>query len=96
MKYRRLEVYAPREPVHQAIALKNKLVQMFGGCTEYMGIGTWEGIEEPVFKFEVFTPGLHSTEAILTLEDALLRYKEDAKQECVLYVLDGNPVFLED
>lgn len=96
----RVELFVPREPVEPVLALKAKILQEVGGFTDMHGTGAWLSgagklIEEGVFVLLFFVEDTEDNR--LWVEAIAREYKEDAEQECVLYVLNGNDaVFIDD
>ncbi len=76
-----------------------KLTDMVGGASLYKGTGLWkngEGIVffEPHIRVQAYCNGLNASEVFSGLSLLLKEYREDAKQESILVILNGEQVFL--
>ena len=81
--------------------LGEKLTDLIGGASLYDGTGLWkngEGIYffEPHIRVQAYCDGMKASEVLSALSLLLKEYKKDMKQECVLVVLNGEPVFLTE
>lgn len=95
MKLARL--YIPKYPNYQVKILEDRLLEAFGGYTQYsFGVGVWRNpetkqvVQEPVYVYDVVS---------MDYDDAVLRaileeYKDEANQVSVLYILDNEPYFI--
>lgn len=97
MSYVKLEMYIPCEPRGPWDRLQEALVKAFGGCTYSVGIGVWVNPKgyrctEQVFIVVVHVPDTLDTQ--LTVEHLARTYMREARQECVLYSINGVATFI--
>lgn len=92
MKLARL--YIPKYPNQPVFELEKRLAAAFNGYTLYpFGLGSWRDgtgnlVNEGVYVYDVVV------DCCAALEQLLLQYKEEAKQEAVLYCINNEPIFL--
>lgn len=77
-----------------------KLAKIVGGASFYDGMGLWKNgflyEFEPHIRVEAYCDGMTAKEVFSALSLLLREYKEDEEQECVLVVLNGEPMFLTE
>lgn len=88
----RIVVYAPKYPIHPAMKLRQALLDLFDGLTEYSGVGSWRNskgnaVGEGVFVFEIITDEHIPHDA---LADAIAKYQAEAEQEEVLCTIEHH------
>lgn len=95
MKLARL--FIPKYPSYQVKILEDRLIEAFGGYTQYsFGVGVWKNpetkqvIQEPVYVYDVVVEDDDAAAVRAILEE----YKTEATQSAVLYVLDNEPHFI--
>ena len=75
-----------------------RLAQLVGGASFYEGMGLWKNGNlfkfEPHIRVQAYCNGMNASEVFSALSQLLKEYKEDAKKECVLVVLNGETMFL--
>lgn len=100
MKMLRVEMFLPNEPADPRFRLTEEVSREAGGSTATQGYGRWvdedgELVREPVVTLLFFCDD--TLENRLWIETLARRYKREAEQEAVLYVLDGtDSILLED
>lgn len=100
MQDMRIEIYLPIAHPRAATAVVNELCSGSGGATITRGIGHWEDsggvrVTEEVDIATCFV--CDDADNRMWVEAIARRFKEDANQDCVLYVLNGNETFfIED
>ena len=94
MKLARL--FIPKYPNYQVKILEDRLLEAFGGYTQYsFGVGVWRNpetkqvIQEPMYVYDVVI----KDEDAEALRAILEEYKAEANQQSVLYILDNEPNF---
>ena len=91
-------LYVPKYPNQPVFELEKRLADAFNGYTLYsFGVGVWRDpsgnlVNEPVYVYDVVIKPECNDRA--TLEQILLKYKEDAAQTEVLYLVNNEPIFL--
>jgi len=90
-------MYIPKYPMHPYLKLRERLLDLYDGLTESpMSVGAWRNylgkyVQEGV---SVMTVLVHRDNAT-HLEYLLQQYKDEAKQECVLYTTQSvNAAFI--
>lgn len=96
----RVEMYVPSLPHYALEDLTRKIVFEVGGTTALPMVGRYTNDAEDTLleAGKVLTTFMEdSDDNRMWLEDILRQYKEDAEQECVMYVINTNEVvFLEN
>lgn len=93
----KIEFFMPLGHTTANAQLQDALLQRFGGFTAYPGTGAWLSAEkcavvEPVEVLTVYAQDEHKV--IDFLQEQAKRYGYAAKQECVLFVVDGKTNFV--
>ena len=92
----KLELFIPDLPAQPAAMLKTQVINLYGGMTAQAATGSWKSlldgaiITEPIELCTVYTDDAHD----MPLQTMLASYKDAAKQEAVMYVLDGQQYFI--
>ena len=76
------------------------LAKLVGGVSFYEGMGLWKNGNlydfEPHIRVQAYCNGMTASEVFSALSLLLKEYREDAEQECVLVVLNGETMFLTE
>ncbi len=92
----KLELFIPDLPAAPAATLKAQVINLYGGMTSQAATGSWKSlidgaiIVEPVEVCTIYTDQTHDT----ALSVLLASYKDAAKQEAVMFVMDGQQHFI--
>jgi hypothetical protein len=100
MQMLRVEMFVPYHPYPPSTVLATEIIRETGGLTQTQGVGHWLNgngarVTETIWTFLFFVEDTDDNR--LWVEEIAREYKEAAKQECVMYVLNGNDtIFIED
>lgn len=95
---RKIELYIPKTPTTPRWTLEAELIKEWGGFTSVPGEGVWRSsagcaIAESVAVYTIFAPEADPSVAYI-LEKIVEAYKESARQDSVLYSIDGEGRFV--
>lgn len=91
----KVDIYIPKEPVHPYMRLRARLLSHFHDMTEApMCIGVWRGDNSTYQEGVTVITLLLSVSNVHMIERMLRQYKEDAKQEAVLFTVSPITMYL--
>ncbi len=92
--------HTPSDRLFWANQIAEKLVDLVGGVSVYEGKGGWRSPKTGVVIYEEHTLlrvyVSNPSEMFFSLEPTLKQYREEAEQEVVFVILDGEPYSLNE
>ena len=95
----KIEMYFPTQHKVACGEAVKKVVEAFGGATVVEGQGLWiDPKDGQLYDEHVKVVSVYVQDGNVSAKDVveriMLRYKREAKQEAVLYAVDGQSVFI--